>query len=648
MNRRLDAAELADAAMSAALVMGLLTVGRLLAAGTAFQVLATIVLAVLAARRRLRTVASATVASMALAVLLGGIGPISQAFVAGIYGYAGGVSLRHRWSLTRHVGYSLAVGWPIVSLLSVGFLAIFADLRRLTLDNARNQWDGLAKVLERVGLRALAADGSQAVEWSIRHWWLMIPVVQIAISIGYSLIVRRIGRAVLDRVDAALGEPWAVDGDAAAPEVGPPQPLPLTLGDVMVRRGEAELDLGWLDVRIEPGHSTALLGGNGSGKTSLIDAIAGLVASTGIEAAGPIGLGRRGGTALIGQRPESQVLGIRVIDDMRWGLDADVDPLPLLERVGLTQLVDQPTSELSGGELQRLAVAAALAREPALLLSDESTAMLDPVGRAEVRTLLLEAAERGAGVVHSTHLGDDVGGFERAIRLDDGADVASHRWVSHPGAAPTPLLTVEGVGYIHNAGTPWARRVLAGVELVVGRGELTVVVGANGSGKTTLARLLAGLITASEGTISFEGRPLVEPDNRIGIAFQHARLQLLRSTVRAELYSLSGGGDADQALAVVGLDPTEMSGRRVDDLSSGQQRLVLLAGMIARSCDVVVLDEPLAGLDLPAREHLAHGIDALLSRGTGVVIISHDPGWAVDRADSVLDLDRLAVSWGLR
>jgi energy-coupling factor transport system ATP-binding protein len=120
----------------------------------------------------------------------------------------------------------------------------------------------------------------------------------------------------------------------------------------------------------------------------------------------------------------------------------------------------------------------------------------------------------------------------------------------------------------------------------------------------------------------------------------------MRSRVLAEVRSLAGRDEVEGALEIVGFDPEEMADRRIDDLSGGQQRLVLLAGLIARACDVVILDEPLAGLDAPARERLAHGVETLMSRGTGVVVISHDPDWALGRADSVVDLDRLAVGWG--
>ena len=126
--------------------------------------------------------------------------------------------------------------------------------------------------------------------------------------------------------------------------------------------------LGPVSLTVEPGEHVAITGANGSGKTTLMLVLAGRTPTSGtIERPGGVGLGRRGGTAVVMQHPESQVLGTRVADDVVWGLPpgtaTDVDRL--LSEVGLEGLAERDTGGLSGGELQRLAVAGALAREPA-------------------------------------------------------------------------------------------------------------------------------------------------------------------------------------------------------------------------------------------------------------------------------------------
>jgi energy-coupling factor transport system ATP-binding protein len=199
-----------------------------------------------------------------------------------------------------------------------------------------------------------------------------------------------------------------------------------------------------------------------------------------------------------------------------------------------------------------------------------------------------------------------------------------------------------GVGHVYGEGTPWERRVLSGVDLTVAPGEVLVVAGPNGSGKSTLARILAGLIRPSEGEVVLADKALSGPNRRIGIAFQHARLQLLRSTVGAEVRSAAGTTMIDEALRLVGFDPATIADRRIDELSGGETRRVLIAGLVARGCDTVILDEPLAGLDEQGREDLLAVTEHLLARGTAIVVVSHDPTWGADLADWLVTLEPVA------
>ena len=145
-----------------------------------------------------------------------------------------------------------------------------------------------------------------------------------------------------------------------------------------------------------------MVGHNGSGKSTLARLLAGRTPTAGrLARPGAPALGRPGGTAMVFQRPETQVLGVRVADDLRWGLPPahPVDVDALLAAVGLAGFALRETATLSGGELQRLAIAAALARGPALLISDESTTMLDPDGRRLVMEVLRGLPDQGTAVV---------------------------------------------------------------------------------------------------------------------------------------------------------------------------------------------------------------------------------------------------------
>jgi energy-coupling factor transport system ATP-binding protein len=375
-----------------------------------------------------------------------------------------------------------------------------------------------------------------------------------------------------------------------------------------------------------------------------------------VDRPGAVGLGRPGGTAIVFQRPEAQVLGVQVRDDVIWGLphphDVDIDSV--LDRVGLLPLADRETSTLSGGELQRLAVAAALARAPRLLVSDESTAMVDAEGRAQLIALLRDLVDHdGLGVVHVTHHPDEAAGADRVVTLAHGAVVEAPRpsrvtglhvaRARRPDPRQPGAIELRGVGHIYSRDTPWANRALTGIDLTLRRGESLLVVGHNGSGKSTLAWILAGLLVPSEGTTELGGIPIAHQIGRVGLSFQHARLQLLRPTVLDEIKTAAGVDDrtAFDALAGVGLAQVGIAGRRIDELSGGQLRRVVLAGVLASEPVAVVLDEPFAGLDAEGRDEL----DRLLTRlrnehDIALVIVSHDydlPEGLVDRVVELRD-----------
>ena len=172
-----------------------------------------------------------------------------------------------------------------------------------------------------------------------------------------------------------------------------------------------------MSLNIEPGEHVAITGPNGSGKTTLMLVLAGREPSSGtVERPGSVGLGRPGGTAVILQHPESQVLGTRVADDVVWGLPPGMttDVHQLLTEVGLDGMAERDTGGLSGGELQRLAVAAALAREPSLLIADEVTSMVDQDGRDALMAVLSGLTEHHRmSLVHITHYNDEADSADR-------------------------------------------------------------------------------------------------------------------------------------------------------------------------------------------------------------------------------------------
>ena len=177
---------------------------------------------------------------------------------------------------------------------------------------------------------------------------------------------------------------------------------------------------------------------------------------------------------------------------------------------------------------------------------------------------------------------------------------------SRRGARASPLLILRDVGHVYSRRTPWAHRALAGVNLRIDRGEALLVVGHNGSGKSTLAWILAGLLEPSEGDARIEGRPLQQCRGAGGRRVP-ARAVAAPAPDGLRRSERGVGRDAVGRVALAHrrrFRPGEIGPRRVDELSGGEARRVVLAGALARRPSALVLDEPFAGLDDRARAEL--------------------------------------------
>ncbi len=264
--------------------------------------------------------------------------------------------------------------------------------------------------------------GNAWIGWFVDYWYFAIPVLLLLPITGLTIITRAISRPVLHRIERAMRRP-----DVMPPhEQGTPGPVPARLENIEYRyTGAATPALDGVSLEIPKASYVGIVGNNGSGKSTLARILAGTPPTSGrVVRPGVAALGAKHGTAIVFQRPESQVLGVRVRDDVEWGLLESVDVDTLLTTVGLRDFADRETSTLSGGELQRLAIAAALAREPALLISDESTAMVDPAGRHTIIELFRELTTRGITVVHITHRTEEVRDAAVVYTLRSGALVS--------------------------------------------------------------------------------------------------------------------------------------------------------------------------------------------------------------------------------
>jgi energy-coupling factor transport system ATP-binding protein len=416
----LSAAELAEAAVLGDVALVLSFAGWLLPFPLVFFAAATVPFAALTVRRRLRAVVIATVASGQVAFLLGGFTLELNHILVALLGVVVGLAYRWRWGWIRTALFAVPVVWLPTAAFSLVALWAFANARKLTFKQIDISTKGSRRLFRWLGLDGVAKWGDHAVHWAITHWWLMIPIVELVFFVLAALLCRRIANPALRRLDAAFARP----GPETSPETGAPGPLPVTLRGVHYRfPGAAQDALRGVDLRIEPNTFVAVVGYNGSGKSTLARVLAGRAPTEGdVERPGAAALGRDGGTAIVFQRPESQVLGVRAADDLRFGLPADehIDVDGLLASVGLDGFAERETATLSGGELQRLAIAAALARRPALLISDESTAMVDPAGRRQVMDVLRRLPANGTAVVHVTHHLREAAGADLVVVLRDG------------------------------------------------------------------------------------------------------------------------------------------------------------------------------------------------------------------------------------
>ena len=359
--------------------------------------LGTVPMGLLAYRYRLRVLIAATVAAGMIAFLIAGLGSfVAVIHCAYIGGLTGSVKRRGRGRtngdclvLDRGSCHRRRDGRPVGRADSAAALNFSGNDREC----------GRRRCIPGSGA---SAGGQRRLEVVLRLRAAVLAVADVRLCHlrGDDLVVDRLAalsrllermRNIPDvhKLDAPDGI-WAQDA-----AIGP---VPVRLDRVRFRYPHASQDaLSEVSLDVRAGEHVAVTGANGSGKTTLTLILAGREPTSGtVNRPGAVGLGMLGGTALVLQHPQSQVLGTRVADDVVWGLPpgTEIDVSRLLREVGLEGLAERDTGSLSGGELQRLALAAALAREPALLIADEVTSMIDQQGRDDLLDVLSGLRER--------------------------------------------------------------------------------------------------------------------------------------------------------------------------------------------------------------------------------------------------------------
>jgi energy-coupling factor transporter ATP-binding protein EcfA2 len=343
------------------------------------------------------------------------------------------------------------------------------------------------------------------------------------------------------------------------------------------------------------------------------------------------------------QDPELQMLRGRVEQEVAFGLENIGMPRALMiDRVqeamataGITHLRDRTVATLSGGEKQRVAMAAALALRPRMLVLDEPASQLDPEGTRAIFGACIDLARTSAVVVSEHRSADLQPAASAQVRLDGGR--ASFDVAGTEGRAPLPRRDpLPGTGevvlqlcdLVAGAG---AEPVLRGASLELRAGEVVAVTGPNGAGKTTLLRAAARLLPARSGSVSRAQVP-------VAYLPQDPGALLHRATVLDEVGY--GVGDVNELVsrAISGMGLDQQADAYPRDLSTGQRQRVAIAAVLAGTPGLALLDEPTRGMDAAAFTRLVDLIRRLSREGTAVMLATHDTELIGATATRVLQL----------
>lgn len=462
-----------------------------------------------------------------------------------------------------------------------------------------------------------------------------------------------------------------------------------------------------VDLSADAGSLTLVCGASGCGKSTLMKALTGLVPQmTPGELDGAVRINGRNlaDVALtdvghlcssVFQNPRTQFFCDTVAEELAFcGENYGRERATLRQQseraaklMGISHLMERKLTTLSGGQLQKVALACALASGAPVLLADEPTSNLDPAAISEVREALKVLKEQGLTIVvveHRLHflrgLADQVLLMEggRVTRRWNGAEFFSMgqaqrrslglRTLVDPGppetwvgqgqvgrqekqagcqenreAAANPVrLSCRGLSFAYGDSP-----VFEGLDADFPAGQITCIAGANGVGKTTLVRVLCGLAAPSSGTISLDGVPASRKTRRSACALvmQDTGRQLFSDTLAGELTigaSHASGQSGEQLLA--DFDLANLGERHPLSLSGGQKQRLVIAAARATGRPIVILDEPTSGVDARHLDSITATLRRIADEGAAVVVVTHDGEFAAACADRLITLTATGIS----
>jgi len=473
--------------------------------------------------------------------------------------------------------------------------------------------------------------------------------------------------------------------------------------------GAGEPSLRDIDFRLAAGELVVIMGASGAGKSTLArclnravpsyhaGALTGEVWIDGVERGDADVAALAGVVALVTQDFESQLLSTNVALEVAFGLEQLGVPRDemrarvalALEMVGLGGFDRRDPSTLSGGEKQRLSIAAVLAMRPRLIVFDEPTTDLDPQGKREIFGVLRGLRDEGIGIVLIEHEPEACRAADRLVLLRAGRIVADaapgevlrrvdqltaagvaasdldrlaealgyagrfadaahaaaeyvrRRGVAAPAVEPSRprgevIVAAAGVEFAYSGGPA----VLRGASVEIRAGEMVALIGPNGSGKTTLSKHLNGLLSPTAGVVAVRGRDLRQlglEDVAVDVAyvFQNPDHQIFAGSVREEvrfavenlrLPEADIAARSARAIAAVGLEGFEDADPFA--LGKGHRQRLAVASLLVLQPRLLILDEPTTGLDVREQREMMALLGRLRDAGSAVLVITH-ASWVV-------------------
>ena len=483
-----------------------------------------------------------------------------------------------------------------------------------------------------------------------------------------------------------------------------------------------------VNIEVEEGQFIAILGHNGSGKSTfarhinaLLTPDEGTLYVNGWDTKDESKLWEiRQNAGMVFQNPDNQIIATVVEEDVGFGPEnLGVPTEEIWERVekalaavGMLEYRHSSPTKLSGGQKQRVAIAGVVAMKPKCIVLDEPTAMLDPNGRKEVLKTVKELnKQENVTVILITHHMNEVIDADKVFVMDSGKvvlegtpreifskvselkklgldvpqvteiaynlkdkgidmgqcvlnvkefkeryksvtgkDIASIDDVNKSNVSESVnvqsdaeekklILEAKNLTYIYEEGTANEKGALEDVSLNIHEGEFLAIIGHTGSGKSTLIQHLNGLMKADSGAIYFNGEDIYAKEfsmpflrKHVGLVFQYPEHQLFETTVLQDVCfgpkNLGLSKDdmleaAKKALKQVGLGEDYYE-KSPFELSGGEKRRVAIAGVLAMNPEVLILDEPTAGLDPKGRDKILNQLKKLQTeRNIAIVLVSH-------------------------